>query len=122
MKKGFTLVEIGVVGAVVSVLVVAAIAGFKEARNASSSLSCMANLRQLDGAKAQLALQASPPENYPIQMKHLVPNYIKKIPTCPMKGDYHIGNIVTQVKCTYHSVDNNDNDSGDGSNPSNPGR
>src|SRR5882757_9984740 len=56
-KAGFTLVEIMIVVAIIGLLAAIAIPNFVRARTSAQQNACINNLRQIDGAKQQWALE-----------------------------------------------------------------
>ena len=82
--KGFTLVEIMIVVAIIGLLAAIAIPNFVRARERSQTNACINNLRQLDGALQQWALENKKADTATYAMDNLIP-FIKgtALPTCP---------------------------------------
>ena len=56
-KAGFTLVEIMIVVAIIGLLAAIAIPNFIRARSSAQANTCINNLRQIDGAKQEWAME-----------------------------------------------------------------
>lgn len=102
--KGFTLVEIMIVVAIIGIIIAIAVPAFLRARETSRARACQENLSKLDGAKEQYALEYKLGDNSAVDLANLVGNtsYLKKTPTCPADDSaYTLGNIGVDPLCTY---------------------
>lgn len=99
-RRGFTLIEIMIVVLIIAVLLAIAIPNFMKARDTSRQKACIANLRQIDTAKVQYAMDAKLAKDAPVAWLNLTPDYIKSQPACPAGGVYTPGAIDTNPVCT----------------------
>lgn len=96
MKKGFTLVEIMIVVAIIGLLAAIAIPSFMKARTTSQKNACINNLRQIESAKDQWAIEHGGTNGAVVAtnaadiwdaLVGLQSGYIKTNPACPAGSD-----------------------------------
>ena len=80
--EGFTLVEIMIVVGIISLLAVIAIPSWVRARTTSQTNACINNLRQINAATQQWALDNRKGPSEPVSPEEILP-YLKSAVVCP---------------------------------------
>ena len=85
LKQGFTLVEIMIVVAIIGLLAAIAIPNFIKARTTAQKNACINNLRQIDGAIQQWALENKQGPASAVKFTD-ISGYLKNSVICPAGG------------------------------------
>ena len=101
--SAFTLVEIMIVVAIIGLLAAIAIPNFVRARTQSQTQACINNLRQIDAAIQQWALETNQGVDAPVSHTNVV-GYLKSPPRCPAGGegfekDYDLTTVSENPTC-----------------------
>ena len=84
-QSGFTLVEIMIVVAIIGLLASIAVPNFVKARTTAQMNACISNLRQIDGAVQQWALDTKQSDTANVTPQDVLP-YLKNAVVCPSGG------------------------------------
>jgi prepilin-type N-terminal cleavage/methylation domain-containing protein len=109
MKKGFTLVEIMIVVAIIGLLAAIAIPSFMKARTTSQKNACINNLRQIESAKDQYSIEVGRTSLWAFAsdadaFSNLVgasTGYIKIAPSCPASSSTETKGTTARADADY---------------------
>ena len=101
-NRAFTLVEIMIVVLIIGILMAIAVPNFVKARESSRRNTCIANLKQVDSAKEQWAMDQRKNAGDACAMTDLVGTaaYLKATPVCPSGGTYTVAVVGTNPTCS----------------------
>ena len=98
--KGFTLVEIMIVVAIICLLAAIAVPNFVTARTNAKKNACINNLRMISSAKDQYALDTAGVAEATVPTAVQLGTYVKgTFPVCPNGGAYGIAAISAVPTC-----------------------
>jgi prepilin-type N-terminal cleavage/methylation domain-containing protein len=101
-KSAFTLVEIMIVVAIIGMLTAIVIPTVARARESGMRNACIANLKQIAGAKATWALEQKKTSTDTPAATDLFgsANYIRDEPGCPSNGSYTFEQVQLKPTCS----------------------
>ena len=111
--RGFTLVEIMIVVAIISLLAAIAVPALLRAGARSQATTCINNLRQLDTAVQQFSVEAGKHVGDVINYPNDLTSYVRlnqngQLPPCPAGGTYTLNAVgtVPSAQCSLGSTVN----------------
>ena len=106
--KGFTILEIMIVIAIIGLIVSIALPNFLRTRTNARIQICIENLSQIESAKQMWGLEHGKADgDVPVESDLVgTANYLKKMPDCPAGGTYSFQGIGVSATCnmTGHSL------------------
>jgi prepilin-type N-terminal cleavage/methylation domain-containing protein len=107
-RAAFTLVEIMIVMAIIGLLCAIVIPNYVRARANAQASSCINNLRKIEDASAQYAIESRKTAGASVSLTTDLTPYIKltkgnTLPACPASGTYSITTIGTPPTCSLGS-------------------
>ena len=103
-KKGFTLIELMIVIAIIAILAAILVPNFLKARAQGVATACSANLKNIATAVEMYSTDNN--GSYPTGLDKLTPTYLQALPSCSAGGNYGYSSSLAQSYTIYCTVTN----------------
>ena len=106
VSKGYTLVEVMIVVAIIGLLASIALPNFIRSRTTTRRNTCINNLRLISAAKDQSTLENGYQETSVLSSTDITP-YMKSnlMPTCPATGIYTVNAVSVNPVCSLSTTE-----------------
>jgi len=98
-KNGFTLIEMMIVVTIIAMLMAMATPSFVRARDMARQNACMSNLKAIDGAKTQWAMEFRKSDGAAVAWSDIAPSYMKAEVGCAWGFAYTLQPVGTPPYC-----------------------
>jgi prepilin-type N-terminal cleavage/methylation domain-containing protein len=102
-NNGFTVLELMIVCAIIALMAAIAVPTFAKSTNTTKTNTCMSNLRLINDAKEQWALEKNQTDGADAESARAeISEYLKgnKAPGCPAGGTYDYTKVGEPATCT----------------------
>lgn len=106
-RGGFTLMEIMIVVMIIVILLEISVPNFLRARATGQRNTCISNLKHIDAAKEEWAMDTGAPQGAAVLMSDIAPDFLSGPatgPTCPAGGSYRLNAVGVDPTCTLSAA------------------